>query len=77
MGLFRRKAQMILPVTPRQSEKVRFPWRVDTRDRNSTPRIVDADGKIVAQMMTGTYQDAERIVKASNRAAANRGMEEV
>ena len=57
--------------------KVRFPWHVSKTKKNYFPTIVDVNGRVVAQMTTGTVEDAQRIVDASNRAAAGAGLEEV
>jgi hypothetical protein len=57
--------------------KVRFPWRLSKIKKDDFPTIVDADGKVVCQMVSGTIEDAQRIVESSNRAAAGAGLEEV
>jgi hypothetical protein len=57
--------------------KVRFPWHVSHTDKSRYPTVVDADGMVVAQILNGGVEAAERIVTASNRVAENMGLEEV
>ena len=58
-------------------DKARFPWHVSRRDRNRNPTVVDADGRVVVEVLNGGLEAAERIVKASNRAAELMGLEEI
>jgi hypothetical protein len=53
--------------TTSSTQSMRFPWHVAVRKRNGRPLIVDADNVVVAQMMSGTFADAERIVANCNR----------
>ena len=57
--------------------KAKFPWRVSRCQKDFHPTVVDADDQVVAWLVNGSIEDAERIVKRCNAAAELCYLEEV
>jgi hypothetical protein len=60
--------QIALPPEQTWEDKrlLKYPWRVSSYSRNKRPTVIDADGKVVCQLVNGTMKDAEELVRRCN-----------